>query len=109
MQNEKRLIDGNALISTIVNTVTDSICNAYEVGTHSFNETLNRLAERQLEIVDMINNAPTVDAVEVVRCKDCKYCKNLTNGIACFCSHNHALVNLWGFCSYGERKEQNDE
>lgn len=29
----------------------------------------------------VIDNAQTVDAVEVVRCRDCKHCRNLQNGL----------------------------
>lgn len=32
----------------------------------------NAFKDRQ-DIIDLINNQPTVDAVPVVRCKDCKY------------------------------------
>lgn len=49
-----------------------------------------------------IDAQPTVDAVEVVRCKDCMY----SNGTLEYCSIDH-WVNKDGtsFCSYGERKE----
>lgn len=46
--------------------------------------------------------APTIDAVAVVRCKDCKW----YNCNACFRddgAENHR--NSEDFCSYGERKE----
>lgn len=53
-------------------------------------------------VEDMIENAPTVDAVEVVRCKDCaRYEKkrgcNLLEGLSI------ATENC--FCSYGERRD----
>ena len=32
----------------------------------------NAFKDRQ-DIIDLINNQPTVDAVLVIRCKDCKY------------------------------------
>ena len=32
------------------------------------------------DVVDMIESAPTVDAVEVVRCRECRYC-DPSNGI----------------------------
>ena len=52
----------------------------------------------------LIEDAPTVDAVEVVRCKDCRHI-TVERGL-CFC-------NVWekfngmgyeGFCNYGERR-----
>ena len=55
-----------------------------------------------------IEIAPTVDAVEVVRCKDCRqWSRNV--GVAdspnghCFC--HDIEMNGYDFCSYGERKE----
>lgn len=51
-----------------------------------------------------INNARAVDAVEVVRCKDCKYLglKDLCYG---YCENRmFGIVNPNDFCSYGERK-----
>ena len=55
--------------------------------------------------------APTVDAVEVVRCRDCKHYKpqkksahweNRTN----YCNRIVTVkVQPYDFCSYGERKE----
>ena len=55
-----------------------------------------------------IRFAPTVDAVIVTRCKDCKYA--YTNSFSA--SSGEALCTLSGqlmqqddFCSYGERRE----
>lgn len=53
-----------------------------------------------------------VDAVEVVRCKDCKYLNIINKApvYACCSKHNHTFY-LWEedtrkhFCSWGERKE----
>ena len=43
---------------------------------------------------------PTIDAVSVVRCKECKHRKK--NG---FClEHNRYEKNDNGYCSYGERE-----
>lgn len=48
--------------------------------------------------LEAIDDAPTVDAVEVVRCKDCKHrCEN--DDFICIGVKNN------DFCSYGERKE----
>lgn len=55
-------------------------------------------------------DAPTVDAVEVVRCKDCKNRDDITGE----CKHPKAVG--WDviipedndFCSYGERKDNED-
>lgn len=54
--------------------------------------------ERCFDYVDAedIDNAPTVDAVEVVRCKDCRKFKTY----AC----RMVASGYDDFCSYGERK-----
>lgn len=53
---------------------------------------------------------PTIDAVEVVRCKDCKYCECLqdsfkNNFYFCINTINNAEVKADDYCSYSERKE----
>lgn len=70
--------------------------------------------ERWFDCVDAedIDNAPTVDAVEVVRCKDCKHYEM---GV-CLKIYSDGNVHsaAWqkrkpdDFCSYGERKEGAD-
>ena len=58
------------------------------------------------DVVDMLESRPTVDAVEVVRCKDCKHRYTMSNGMH-FCKtyfpHGAKDDN---YCSYGERKEK---
>ena len=52
-----------------------------------------------------IEAQPTVDVVEVVRCKDCKWWDN--DGDAERCTHKYG--GMWaksdGYCSYGERAD----
>jgi hypothetical protein len=53
-------------------------------------------------VIEFVGNAPAVDAVEVVRCKDCKhYLKAMM-----FCEHPEGLEvpDKMDFCSYGERR-----
>ena len=57
---------------------------------------------------NMVDNAPTIDAVPVVRCKDCKHWHKDT--VFCgYMSYDEASerVNWYAddFCSYGERKD----
>lgn len=57
-----------------------------------------------------INNAPTIDAVPVVRCKDCvMYQSSGKSGLNLGWCPVCSFVR-WGddFCSYGERKESNE-
>lgn len=64
--------------------------------------------ERCFDYVDAedIDNAPTVDAVPVVRCKDCKHSWEDLGGLTC--SHGVCVdcVVLGDFyCANGERKD----
>ena len=58
-----------------------------------------------------IDNAPTVDAVPVVRCKDCKY-----NSEHKAIGEDGLWCDYWAidpdendFCSYGERREDGED
>lgn len=54
-------------------------------------------------IVMMINKADTVDAVPVVRGKDCKYHKPDEYECGCDFAGGLPYVKAGDFCSYGER------
>lgn len=54
-----------------------------------------------LDVVRYLNTLPTVDAVEVVRCKDCVH----YDGEGCLQTYGEFEPNLMDFCSYGERKD----
>lgn len=62
-------------------------------------------------IIDEIDNAQQVDAVEVVRCKDCKWYKPRNQSahweqtIPCCMRSASLKFPEDGFCSYGERKD----
>ena len=54
------------------------------------------------DVIMMIKTAPTVDAVPVVRCMECKhigFCGDATN---------LEVMGFYGYCSRGERKEGAD-
>ena len=53
-----------------------------------------------LSVLEELDAAPTVDAVEVVRCKDCKYFKTRL-------CENEDNYDDW-FCADGERKDGDD-
>lgn len=58
-------------------------------------------------LLGLIEKAPTVDAVVVTRCKDCKYLVNATvnaNGFL-ICDISDMEIAPDDFCSYGEPKE----
>jgi hypothetical protein len=80
MANEKRLIDANALVWSI--GIGDDGKQFFYVKAEN------------------IDNAPTVDAVEVVRCGECRYCDTAD----CPMSGSPGRVSASDFCSYGERR-----
>ena len=51
-----------------------------------------------------IKSAPTIDAVEVVRCKDCKW-SEIELDCQRWCYSNGTPTKDDGYCSYGERKD----
>lgn len=68
-------------------------------------------------VLEYAENLPTVDAVEVVRCKNCKhftlnFVENV-DGVPLIVAHE--ICSFWGdgcktsqegFCSFGERKDE---
>ncbi len=77
-------------------------------------------------IIDALRKAPTIDAVPVVRCRECRYYHGGTGWCECHsffvtsegepcapaCSDNWRMFQENDFCSYGEAKmdgEWNDE
>ena len=94
-----RLIDADAIIDFI------------DMG-HTRNPLETCFSER--DVVDMLESAPTVDAVEVVRCKDCKYYKPQKKSAhwenrANYCNRVVTIkVQPDDFCSHGERKGGDD-
>lgn len=56
-----------------------------------------------------VDNAPTADVVEVVRCKNCKYAieGDAVFGITDYYCRKHGIhcLSATDFCSYGEKDE----
>lgn len=69
---------------------------------------LDNLAEGFTEADRVIREMPTVDAVPVVRCKDCKYAyyynEEGCRGFVCNGYFQYADVEPNDFCSYGEMR-----
>ena len=86
MENEKRLIDANALIAEY---------DRVHIGEPG--------KARKL-IVD----APTVDAVEVTRCRDCKYHEDTPVIGFVHCRLYDRIMRYNDFCSYGKREGGSD-
>jgi hypothetical protein len=78
-------------------------------------EELERLFNEQIEqgvgvigafdaFYDALQDTPTVDAVEVVRCRDCKHYKPDEYECGCDFAGGLPYVKADDFCSYGERR-----
>ena len=58
------------------------------------------------EIFAIIQNAPTVDAVPVIRCKDCLFCRKYKyREDVCTCLRLGSGRNMYDYCSYAQIKE----
>ena len=61
-------------------------------------------------IIKDIEHAPTIDAVSVVRCGECKHSEVIGKGLLRYC--NKSVIPMIrdkdDYCSWGERGEQND-
>ena len=87
-----RLIDADALIPIMKYTTTDN-----EIGVFPIRIGFDA-------IKGVIDDAPTIDAVEVVRCKDCRH-RNL---FSCPLADNDFQKDE-DFCSWGERREESED
>ena len=90
-----RLIDAEALKSYVDECSKESRFRVYYGYAESF-----------------INDAPTIDAVPVVRCRECKHydTADFDGDILCGCTLHSAMLDITpdSFCSYGERKGSAD-
>lgn len=86
-----RLIDADALKGQIRETIKVYKTNG------KFDEPLKRFCNMLRQEIEAIDNAPTIDAEPVVRCKDCKYRGIIDYPVCC------ESTDEW-FCADGERK-----
>ena len=113
-----RLIDADALIDEAM----DRYCKdcdkrkGIKNGKYRIVYEIGDAPCRACDVDDMVNDiesAPTVDAVEVVRCKDCVYCWKFNdkfylpkkNTLICV-NGSGAEVHVDDFCSWGERRSE---
>jgi hypothetical protein len=90
-----RLIDADALLSEL-NNLEPRCSNKYvkqgiDDGLHYY-------------MPKILDEQPTIDAVPVVRCKDCIHYEPCEGGKDFCCFHAIGIVPD-DFCSYGERKD----
>lgn len=102
---EKRLIDANALKNDINAQI--AILNAMSVSTGI--DELRQIGEKlQQGMIAEIDKQPTVDAVPVVLCKDCKHHKVFKNGVNGWCNGHGFPTDVTYFCADGERRNENE-
>ena len=61
-----------------------------------------------VKVLEWIDKAPTLDAVPVVRCKDCKHLYDAMDDYCCMSHRGLVKICENSFCSYGERKDGAD-
>lgn len=92
-----RYIDADALTETIRNFVdTMSVCTSTEYCTG--------LRFMKKQAIEAVESAPTVDAVQVVRCKDCKHHEVFKNGVNGWCNGHGCPADVTYFCADAERR-----
>ena len=117
--SKKRLIDYDEIRRLFDAQYKETVQLIHDGETH-----LDNLAEGFIEADRIIWKIPTVDAVEVLRCRDCEYWGDedgklqRSDGVLfARCKVHNYLINGrhtgWcptenDFCSYGERKEGDD-
>ena len=97
-----RLIDGDALIEKF-NEKTDMAECLVDARTAERFATFCALA-------DAVEEMPTVDAVPVVRCKDCEYSDDEISYLCCsngVCADCEVPPNF--YCAYGKRRAENEK
>lgn len=86
MATEKRLIDANEAIERAKNSDKIVGSSIWETG----------------EVVEFLEDCPIVEAVEVVRCKDCISGKGSTHKVCPL--YKQGLMKDDDYCSVGERR-----
>lgn len=104
-----RLINADKL-KTSLNETVDAAIKWHE---DCLGEIMQNRSEATItafvECILRVKEQPTIDAVEVVRCKDCRYRGNGYEGFGYYvCTELHQLMYEDEYCSRGERREADD-
>lgn len=95
-----RLIDADAL-KTICEKLSENLRGKGEGSIFDFCKIA---ADGVDGAIIRIDRAPTIDAVEVVRCKDCIHYES-DGGAMMICNITDMVEDDDDYCSYGERSE----
>ena len=87
MSNEMRLVDANALMDDV-----------------EMDGALYACLGCVEDVRFLVDSQPTVDAVEVVRCKDCKFTEGRSKYGWLWCGKWNDARDDYGYCYRGERR-----
>ena len=89
----KKLIDADSFKKSVLTDFWENYTQCHDTDQTSLMDM----------VMDNLDEQPTIDAVPVVRCRDCVHGININSIIACteFCMVSHKPED---FCNYGERK-----
>ena len=95
-----RLIDADKFFNDMYN-----MCNTKAQFVMNFGEIVN-----VVDVLEQIMNTPTIDAVKVVRCKDCIFYRtHFAESVQGFCHNHGSIVGANAFCSYGSHGKHRED
>lgn len=106
-----RLIDADALKEKLLkerDAIPLTYTERYGFGVEFPNRHGQSMRGGIKKALRCMEQTPTIDAVPVVRCKDCKWAKMVNGGLLRhkkMCECTGVLMDYGDFCSYGERKD----
>lgn len=87
----------------------DALHNSFRAWFESYDWDENEIEKHTIATaIRTVDSQPTADAVEVVRCKDCKYRNTVFDFGRGDCMNPKGLkfiIRESDFCSYGERRD----
>lgn len=95
-----RLIDADELHELFAETI------AYIAERTDMVGALEHMIRASAMVIRMIDDAPTVDAVPVIRCRECKHSVDYYNDGECYCKReNLDYIGNWNYyCAYSKRR-----
>lgn len=79
---------------------------AYKVLTDNYH---HRTELQHKALKEALSEVPTVDAVEVVRCRDCRFFEDEDYYGNCYCEEWGNITNDNGYCHEVERREDDSK
>lgn len=78
---------------------------AYKVLTDNYH---HRTELQHKALKEALSEVPTVDAVEVVRCRDCRFFEDEDYYGNCYCEEWGNITNDNGYCHDAERRKKDE-